>query len=298
MAVLLSACAIEKPPAATPAPAAQTVSRSAEHIYVTEESLDTACYQEVGEVSYVEPFAEAATDPEHTVMADELRKAAVEKYPNRVDAIINMHTEDRNIGIEVVVSGEAVKLEPQSKVDCKLPDTIAAAMVNFATGSKSRGERRGAVGAGGYNGPAGTSNTAAETSGADSGKKIKENLRRAMISTMPGQTGVNEQALSDRVLSQQEEIKSLRAELDQIVSRRCEGADISASQCASLQKNAELEQQRVPVALPNQGSDNGMSVFEVQNLIQAQDELIARLRREIADMNEAAHGAGGASAPN
>src|SRR5260370_12749166 len=139
-------------PAATPAPSAHTVSRSAEHIYVTEESLDTACYQEVGEVSYVEAWAEAGTDPEHSVMADELRKAAVEKYPNRVDAIINMHTEDRNIGIEVVVSGEAVKLEPQSKVDCKLPDTIAAAMVNFATGSKSRVQRRGAVGAGGHKG--------------------------------------------------------------------------------------------------------------------------------------------------
>jgi len=53
----------------------------------------------------VEPFAAAATDPEHLQMADELRKAAVEKYPNRVDAIINVHADDHNIGSDVLVGG-------------------------------------------------------------------------------------------------------------------------------------------------------------------------------------------------
>ena len=98
-------------------------------------------------------------------MADELRKAAVEKYPNQVDAIINVHTDDHDIGSEVLVSGEAVRLEPPSKIDCKLPDTIAAALVNFATGSKPRGSRRGATTGSGYNGPAGTTNTAGDAEG-------------------------------------------------------------------------------------------------------------------------------------
>ncbi len=92
----------------------------------------------------MEPFAAAAKDPEHLQMADELRQAAVAKYPNRVDAIINVHADDHDIGSDVLVSGEAVQLEPPGKVDCKLPDTIAAALVNFATGTKSRGLRRGA----------------------------------------------------------------------------------------------------------------------------------------------------------
>ena len=147
-------------------------------------TLDTACYQEVGEVSYVEPFAAAATDPEHLGMADELRKVAVEKYPNQVDAIINVHTDDHNIGSEVLVSGEAVKLEPPSKLDCKLPDKITAALINFATGSKSRGMFRGATTGSGYNGPAGTTNTAADAEGSageDPTKNIRENLRRAMV---------------------------------------------------------------------------------------------------------------------
>ena len=82
LAVMLSACATAKPPEAAPAPAAQSAPGTAghiytEHIYVTEDSLDTACYREVGEVSYVEPFAMAATDPDHLQMADGLRQLRI-----------------------------------------------------------------------------------------------------------------------------------------------------------------------------------------------------------------------------
>ena len=300
MAVLLSACATAKPPEAVRAPAARSASRPAGHIYVTGDTLDTACYQEVGEVSYVEPFSAAVTDPEQLGVADELRKAAVKKYPNRVDAIINVHTEDHDIGSEVLVSGEAVQLEPPSKIDCKLPDTIAAALVNFATGSQPRGDRRGATAGSGYNGPAGTTNTANDadggSSGIDSGKHIRDNLRRAMVATMPGQTQANESALADQAQLQQAEIKRLRKEIDQIVNRRCEAADLSADQCDSMRKNAELVQPHEVVAVANKDAgEKSPTVFEVQNLIQAQDELIAKLRREVADMNEAPDEAAGPS---
>jgi hypothetical protein len=301
-ACLLSACATAKPPDAAPAPAAQSASRPAGHIYVTEQSIDTACYEEVGKVSYVEPFAAAATDPEHLQMADELRKAAVEKYPNRVDAIINVRADDHNIGSDVLVSGEAVQLEPPGKVDCKLPDTIAAALVNFATGTKSRGLRRGAISGSGYNGPAGTTNTAADAEGSagmDSARGIKENLRRAMIATMPGQTEVNGQSLADQAQLQQAEIKRLRKKLDQMISQRCEAADVSAAECDAMRKNAELVQpHEVTVVASKDASGNSPSVFEIQNLIQAQSELIAKLRRQVADINEAPHEAAGTPPAN
>jgi hypothetical protein len=290
MAVLLSACATAKLPEAAPAPAAQSAPRSARHIYVTGDTLDSACFQEVGEVSYVEPFSAAATDPENLGIADELRKAAVERYPNRVDAIINVHTEDHDIGSEVLVSGEAVQLEPPSKIDCKLPDTLAAAFVNFATGSKPRGARRGATSGAGYNGPAGTTNTAADaegSSGDDPQRNIKESLRRAMVATMPGQSQVNESALVDQAQLQQAEINRLRKKIDRMVGGLCETADLSAAQCASMRKNAELEQPHEVAAVANkEAGDNGPSVFEIQNLIQAQAELIAKLRRKVADMND------------
>ena len=298
-ALLFLACATAKSPEADRAPVAQSASRPAGHIYVTEESLDTACYREVGEVSCVEPFATAATDPENLGMADELRKAAVEKYPNRVDAIINVHTADRNIGSEVLVTGEAVQLEPPSKVDCKLPDTIAAAFLNFATGSKARGMRRGESGGAGYNGPAGTTNTGADAEGSagmDSTRDIREGLRRAMAATMPGQTQVNSQSLADQAELQQAEIKHLRKKLDQMVGQRCEAADVSAAECASMRKAAQLQQPHEVVAVANkEAGDNSPSAFEIQNLIQAQGELIAKLRRQIADMNDTSHEAAGAA---
>jgi hypothetical protein len=299
---VLSACATAKSPEAAPAPSPLSASRPAEHIYVTEQSLDTACYQEIGQVSYVEPFAAAATDPEHLQMADELRKAAVEKYPNRVDAIINVHADDHNIGSDVLVSGEAVQLEPPSKVDCKLPDTIAAALVGFATGAKAQGMRRGATSGLRYNGPAGTTNTAADAEGSagmDSARDLKISLRRAMIATMPGQTQENSQALADQVQLQQVEIKRLRKKLDQGISQRCEAADVSAAECDSMRKNAELVQPHEVVAVPTkEAAGYSPSVFEIQNLIQAQSELIAKLRRQLADMNEAPHVAAGTSPAN
>ena len=296
---LLFACATAKSPEADRAPAAQSASRPAGHIYVTEESLDTACYREVGEVSGVEPFATAATDPENLGMADELRKAAVEKYPNRVDAIINVHTADRNIGSEVLVTGEAVQLEPPSKIDCKLPDTIAAVFLNFATGSKAPGMPRGESGGSGYNGPTAPANTAADSdasAGTDSTRDMREVLRRAMAATMLGQTQVNSQSLADQAELQQAEIKHLRKKIDQMVGQRCEAADVSAAECASMRKAAQLQQPHEVVAVANkEAGDNSPSVFEIQNLIQAQDELIAKLRRQIADMNGTSHEAADAA---
>jgi hypothetical protein len=183
-----------------------------------------------------------------------------------------------------------------------LPDKLAAAFVNFATGTKPRGARRGATSGPGYHGPAGTTNTAADAEGSTGGdpqRNIKENLRRAMVATMPGQTQVNESALTDQAELQQAEIRRLRKEIDQIANRRCEAADLSADQCASMRKNAELEQPHevVPVA-DKEAGEKSPSVFEIQNLIQAQRELIAKLQHQLADMNEPPPGAAGAGSSN
>ena len=298
-AALFSACAVAKPPEAAHAPVARSVSRPAEHIYVTEDSLDTACYQKVGEVSYVESFAAAAVDPDHLGMADALRAAAAEKFPNQVDAIINVHADDHNIGTEVAVSGEAVRLEPPSKLDCKLPDKIAAAFVNFATNPRPYGARRGAAGAPAYNGPAGTSNSAQEDSGNEQGRQIKENIRRTIIATMPGQTQVNEQSLADEAQSQQLEIKDLRRQIDRIITQRCEAADISVAHCDSMRNAAELKQPHEVVAVASKDAGSkSPSVFEIQNLIQAQSELLVKLRHQLADMGEPPPKAAGASPSN
>ena len=91
----------------------------------------------------------------------------------------------------------------------------------------------------------------------------------------------------------------MRKNLDQMISQRCEAADVSAAECDSMRKNAELVQQHEVVAVASKdASGNSPSVFEIQNLIQAQSELIAKLRRQLADMNEAPHVAAGTSPAN
>ena len=133
----------------------------------------------------------------------------------------------------------------------------------------------------------------------DSARNIKENLRRAMIATMPGQTQVNGQSLADQAQLQQAEIKRLRKKLDQMISQRCEAADVSAAECDSMRKNAEFaEPHEVVTVASKDAGDTSPSAFEIQNLIQAQSELIAKLRRQVADMNEAPHEAAGTPPSN
>jgi len=109
------------------------------------------------------------------------------------------------------------------------------------------------------------------------------------------QRQVNSQSLADQAELQQAEIRHLRKKLDQMVGQRCEAADVSAAECASMRKAAELPQPHEVVAVANkEAGDNSPSAFEIQNLIQAQGELIAKLRRQIADMSDTSHEADGA----
>jgi hypothetical protein len=120
-----------------------------------------------------------------------------------------------------------------------------------------------------------------------------------MVATMPGQTQVSESALGDQVELQQAEIKRLRKEIDQMVGQQCAAADLSAVQCASMRQNAELVQQHEVVAIANKDAgEKSPTVFEIQNLIQAQQELINKLRKEVADMNETPPEAAGAGPSN
>jgi len=290
MALGLGACAASGPHSAAPAAAepAHTAARSADHIYVTQDSLDSACYEEVGEVSYIEPFAEAAVDPDQLYAADRLRAAAAEKFPNQVDAIINERSADHNVGSDVEISGEAVRLAPPGKLDCKLPQKLVAAFAGFATTQKMGSAMYAKTGATGFNGPAGTSNSAEENVTMEPSWQVKENLRRSIISTMPGQTQVDEQPLIDQVELRQAQIKKLRREIDRLVNQRCAAEDLPQARCDAMRRAAELRQPHELVAIANQGSNaETPSAFEMQNQLQAENELIEKLRHQLADLSHA-----------
>ena len=294
----LGACAAANPHGAAPAPAkpAHTAARSADHIYVTQDSLDSACYEEVGEVSYVEEFAEAAVESDQLEVAERLRAAAAKKFPGQVDAIINVHSADHNVGSEVEVSGDAVRLAPPGKLDCKLPEKLVAVFAGFATTQKMGAAMHAKTGATGFNGPAGTSNSAQEDVTMDPSWQVKENLRRSIISTMPGQTQVDEQPLIDQIELRQAQIKKLRREIDRLVEQRCAAEDAPQAQCEAMRRAAELRQPHEIMAVANQGADaRSPSAFEMQNQLQAENELIEKLRHQLADLNQAQFPPGGAA---
>ena len=82
-------------------------------------------------------------------------------------------------------------------------------------------------------------------------------------------------SLADQAELQQAEIKRLRKKLDQMVGQQCEARDISAAECASMRKNAEFQQPHEGAVVANNAGGNGTpSAFEIQNMIQAQQELI------------------------
>jgi pantothenate kinase len=120
-----------------------------------------------------------------------------------------------------------------------------------------------------------------------------------MIATLPGQTQVDESTLADQVELQQAEIKRLRKKIDRMVGQQCEAADLPAAQCDSMRKHAELVQPHEVVAIANKdAAAKSPTAFEIQNLIQAQQELINKLQKEAADMEETPPETTGASRSN
>ena len=296
VAVLTSACATAQPPDAGRALEAQTASHPAGHIFVTAATLNEECYKEVGEVNYVEPFDQAATDPDYSEVAVKLRQIAQQKYPEQVDAIIGVHGTSNELGTEVLVSGLAVQVEDQTSVGCTLQKTMGTAAGNFATNSLSHMGGHGARGNAGA-----TSDTGGEGSAAPGtsrgGMGVQQVVRNAVMSKTADQTDEGWETLDERFQSQRRQIESLRHELDQMIRHRCETADLSASECASLKKTAGVDQASASAA-SGSASDEDASRFEIENRIQAQAELITRLRREIADMKRASGEAGStASSP-
>jgi hypothetical protein len=107
-------CASQSAP---PTPQARGSNR---YIYVTSEGLPGDCYTDLGAVALTVPFADAAVDQDNSETAKRLRRAALENYPDDVDAVIDIQSEQNDVGSEVTVKGEAVRLENRPTVQCSL----------------------------------------------------------------------------------------------------------------------------------------------------------------------------------
>jgi hypothetical protein len=92
------------------------------YIYVTAASLPGQCYRDLGEIGFDEPFAAATIDEGGARMASQLRTLAVAKYPNDVDAVINVLPQQNDAGTAVKITGEAVEIVNHPTITCALRD--------------------------------------------------------------------------------------------------------------------------------------------------------------------------------
>ena len=282
-AITVCACASARQPDVTRTQDVRSADHPTGHILITTETLDSECYRDLGEVEYAQPFYQAAIDPDHTELAQQLRGVAQEKYPNQVDAVIGMHASANEVGTAIVASGEAVQFEHQGELSCAVPRTMRATVIGLDLGSSGHPVHREPGAAGTETGAQGAG--AAGMAGSHGTMGAKQILQRALKAKMLGQTGVSEQTLFDQMQAQQAEIEGLRKQFDGLVHRRCEEQDISASQCASAEK-AALPDEAPPalIGTTNSSGDEALTKVAIENRIQAQQETISGLRRAIADM--------------
>jgi hypothetical protein len=70
-------------------------------------------YSTLGELSYTEPFSPEAID--EAKISDKLKKIALEKWPDMIDAIVNENQTVSTDGSQITVTGKAIQFD--SSVD-------------------------------------------------------------------------------------------------------------------------------------------------------------------------------------
>ena len=84
------------------------------HIWVTTESPPAGKpYQTLGDLSYTEPFSPDAID--ESKISDKLKKIALGKWPDMIDAIVNENQTVSADGSQITVTGKAIQYD--SSVD-------------------------------------------------------------------------------------------------------------------------------------------------------------------------------------
>ena len=84
------------------------------HVWVTTEAPPAGKpYSTLGELSYTEPFSPDAID--EAKISDKLKKIALEKWPDMIDAIVNENQTVSADGSQITVTGKAIQFD--SSVD-------------------------------------------------------------------------------------------------------------------------------------------------------------------------------------
>jgi hypothetical protein len=237
------------------------------YIYVTSASLPGQCYRELGTIGFDEPFAAATIDEHGSATASRLRTLAVAKYPNNVDAIINVRPEQNDAGTAVTVTGDAVEIVDHPTVMCALRDlppiidsgaaAANAGIIGTIAGGLISGSPTAAMGAG-------TAGAAAIGTREVIAHQQSEAAQRAQ--------------LYRELLDQQREIRELLAE--RVRLNTCEEQELSSTNCEADSANESNDKTRVSTTTDYQD----LPLFELQKQSAENQDYITKLKRQVADM--------------
>jgi hypothetical protein len=253
------------------APAAPHAARAANrYVYVTTQKLPGECYSDLGAVRIAQPYGEAAVDADNSAATREIRAAALGKYPADVDAVINVQSEQNDVGTAVIVTGEAVRLEDAHSVKCALKGMQSV----MDSGANSAGGGVAGATAGGLTGGAGGAASAGIAGAAMMGA----------YQVLQHEQARQQQAaqLRDSLDDQRREIARLQQERSRL--RKCRDDDVPLSSCESGTQDADASAADPTADEPSaQGAVNA-TTFEIQRQIQAQQDYIKHLKAEIAQL--------------
>jgi hypothetical protein len=257
------------------------------HIYVTSGNLNGECYKDLGPVTVTESFAQSVVKAGDS-QARQLRQLAQEKYASEVDAVINVHQQQNDLGTAVQISGEAVQIENHETVTCMARGVPAVADVAAATaaGGIVGGVIGGLAGSAGDAGVTGAEMGGAIGASAVAGIELARHLR---------QQQAQEVFISDRLQQQQNEITQLYQQLTKLIGQQCDTEKLSEQDCeqnilAIQQQIAQpaqpAQESKLQAAAGTSASASTMTDFQVRNRIQEQQEIIDELQQRIAQIKQ------------
>jgi hypothetical protein len=267
-ALIACACSAQRAPQAPSTPA-----RAPDRfIYVSAGDVPSECYHDLDSVTFTEPYSDAAMDGDGVQMATKLRALAMEKYPDEADAVINVHTEQNDVGTLVTVTGEVVELHQGHTVECAMRK---APGVLDRTVAVAAGGMLGAV-VGGVIPGAGT---AGVMGGAAAGVAT---VGTYMAVKQHMETRHQQEQLKSQLATQQTEIAHLLAKRTSL--QKCVADDVALANCKINDTIAAASDSSKPAGAP--AYETEQSQFELQKQIQEQQGYIRKLRDEVFDLQQ------------
>jgi hypothetical protein len=296
--VMFHACATSRGSSQQPAPTdaqsdshipaqsdSQIPAQSDGHIYVTAGGLGETCYQDLGQLTVSEPFAQSVVEAADSE-AQRLRALAREKYSSRVDAIINVRQQQNDAGTAVEITGDAVHVQNHQTLACAargmpgVVDSAAAAANGGIIGTVIGGlsQSGGSV----YGAEAGGAMGASAAGGMEIAKHLQ-------------QQQMEEASIGDRLQQQQTEISQLYQQLAKLIGQQCNNEELSEQECE--QRVAAVQQEitdangtaPAPASSTKSGAPanaGATTEFALLNRIQQQQEVIDQLQDRIAQIKQ------------